>query len=278
MREKTKTRKKVADKLKSKKSYLQTAYLGRFPYNLVNSGNLAKYSQLLTNFDFIEAKINHPEFGVQSLIADYYLLDDAEVLTHPEYNDEKVKALKLIQGALRLSAYILNQDKTQLAEQFWGRMQCLKMPEIKAMLEQAKQSKTTWLRPVTNSLTPPGGGVLRTFGGHSSWVNAVAVTPDGKQAISGSFDDTLKLWNLATGEELFTFGGHSSPVTAVAVTPDGKQAISGSNDDTLKLWNLETGAELKTFKGHSSAVTAVAVTPDGKQAISGSNDDTLKLW
>ena len=285
----------IAKKPKATKSYIQKAYLDRFPYNLVNSGNLAEYFQTLTDFKFLAKKINHPELGVQALIADYDLVDDPpqpplkrgenqppqpflERGENISLNPEKVKTLKRIQGALRLSAHVLAKDKTQLVEQLWGRMQGFDVPEIQQLLSQAKQSKTTWLRPLSASLTPPGGRLLRTLSGHSSLVNAVAVTGDGTRAISGSFDNTLKVWNLETGEQLLTLKGHSSSVNAVAVTGDGTRAISGSFDNTLKVWNLETGEELFTLQGHSDRVNAVAVTADGKRALSGSEDNTLKLW
>ncbi|OKH52635.1 beta-propeller domain-containing protein [Scytonema sp. HK-05] len=270
----------VADKLGrySSDPALLRAYLDRLD-SLIKSGNLKKYYKLLTDFDFIAAKMNHPEFGVQPLIEDYDLIDDAELFNHPEYQPEKVKALKLIQGALRLSAHILQQDKMQLAGQLLGRMQHFAMPEIQAMLEIAKQRKVSpWLRPLTPSLIPPGGRLLRTFNGHSHSVQAVAVTTDGKKVISGSRDNTLKVWSLETGEELLTFTGHSHWVQAVAVTTDGKKVISGSSDNTLKVWSLETGEQLLTFTGHSDWVQAVAVTTDGKNVISGSYDNTLKVW
>jgi hypothetical protein len=128
----------LTDKLTAKKSYFYRAYLGSFPYNLVRSGNLADYYQILTDFEFIAGKVNHPELGVQVLIDDYDLIEDSELLNHPEYNSEKVKALKLIQGALRLSAHILAEDKTQLAGQLWGRLLSFKMPEIQALLVPSK--------------------------------------------------------------------------------------------------------------------------------------------
>ncbi len=277
----------LIQKLPSPKSYSQVAYLGRFPYNLINVGNLESYYKLLADFKFISQKINYPSFGVQALIEDYDLIDnpellnDLELLNHPEYDSEKIKTLKLIQGALQLSAHILNQDKTQLTEQLLGRLQSpeIKKPEIRQLLKQAINSKTSpWLRPLTPSLTPPGGGLIRTFEGHSQWVNAVAYAPDGQRAISASDDNTLKLWDLETGEEIHTFTGHSHSVYAVAYAPDGQRAISASHDNTLKLWNLETGEEIHTFTGHSDWVSAVAYAPDGQRAISVSGDKTLKLW
>src|SRR4028119_1678762 len=222
---------KSADKLASRSSAFQRARLGSLPYNLLKSGQWEKYYQILTNFDFLTQKIEHPEFGVEALIKDYDLIDAPVATTHPEYDPENIKTLKRIQGALRLSAHVLAKDKTQLVGQLWGRMQCFDVPEIQQLLSQAKQSKTTWLRPLTLSLTPPGGRLLRTLSGHSSWVNAVTVTPDGKRAISGSSDSTLKVWNLETGEKLFSLKGHSHSVRAVAVTPDGLRAISSSSDN-----------------------------------------------
>ena len=93
----------------------------------------------------------------------------------------------------------------------------------------------------------------------------MAVTPDGRHAVSASDDRTLKVWDLASGAELRTLAGHADGVTAVAVTPDGRQAVSASQDRTLKVWDLASGAELRTLAGHAGGVTAVAVTPDGRQ-------------
>ena len=110
------------------------------------------------------------------------------------------------------------------------------------------------------------------------WVMAVAVTPDGRRAVSGSDDRTLKVWDLEQGALLATLEGHGGWVMAVAVTPDGRRAVSGSDDRTLKVWDLEQGALLATLEGHGDGVTAVAVTPDGRRAVSGSDDRTLKVW
>ena len=120
--------------------------------------------------------------------------------------------------------------------------------------------------------------LLRTLEGHSDCVYGVAVTPDGKRAVSASQDHTLKVWDLETGRALRTLEGHSAAVRGVAVTPDGKRAVSASGDKTLKVWDLETGRALRTLEGHSDSVNGVAVTPDGKRAVSASADNTLKVW
>ena len=114
--------------------------------------------------------------------------------------------------------------------------------------------------------------------GHSSSVSSVAFSPDGRLILSGSWDNTLKLWGVETGMEIRTFVGHSSFVSSVAFSPDGRMALSGSKDKTLKLWNIAAGDEIKTLKGHTSSVYSVAFSSDGRLALSGSGDKTLKLW
>ena len=91
-------------------------------------------------------------------------------------------------------------------------------------------------------------------------------------------DNTLKVWDLASGAELHTLSGHTGSVNAVAVTADGQRAVSASWDNTLKVWDLASGAELHTLSGHTGAVIAVAVTADGQRAVSASDDNTLKVW
>ena len=110
------------------------------------------------------------------------------------------------------------------------------------------------------------------------WFPSVSVTPDGKQAVSASWDDTLRVWNLTSGQCVNTLEGHSDKVFSVSVTPDGKQAISASGDKTLRVWDLTSGQCVNTLEGHNDGVFSVSVTPDGKQAISASSDKTLRVW
>ncbi|MDT9183853.1 MAG: WD40 repeat domain-containing protein, partial [Limnospira sp. PMC 289.06] len=99
-------------------------------------------------------------------------------------------------------------------------------------------------------------------------VNAVAIAPDGKRAVSASGDNTLKLWDLEQGRELATLSGHSGWVNAVAIAPDGKRAVSASSDNTLKLWDLATGEEIASFTA-DTWVLACAVAPDGVTVVAG---------
>ncbi|MBC8164315.1 MAG: caspase family protein [Bryobacteraceae bacterium] len=114
--------------------------------------------------------------------------------------------------------------------------------------------------------------------GHTSSVTSVAFSPDGRLALSTGFDDTLRVWEVATGTELRRFGAHTDHIESMALSPDGNLALSGSRDKTLKLWDLATGQELRSFSGHTESVNSVAFSPDGRFALSGSADETLKLW
>jgi hypothetical protein len=90
-------------------------------------------------------------------------------------------------------------------------------------------------------------------------VNACAVTPDGRRAVSASNDRTLKIWDLESGRALVTLQGHADRVRACAVTPDGRRVVSASDDKTIKVWDLESGASILTHRA-SAGFTAVAAT------------------
>jgi WD40 repeat protein len=189
-------------------------------------------------------------------------------------------ALRLIHGAVRLSMHVLVQDPAQFASQLVGRLLAHRdKPGVAKFVDEiTAAAPRPWFRPLHPCLDAPGGALLRTLAGHSDSVTGVAVTPDGKRAVSASFDGTLKVWDLDTYRELRTLAGHSDSVTGVAVTPDGKRAISASDDKTLKVWDLETGRALLTLEGHTDRVNGVAMTPDAKCAVSASADHTLKVW
>ena len=122
------------------------------------------------------------------------------------------------------------------------------------------------------------GRLVRALKGHTSTISTVAITDDGRFAVSGSRDRSLRIWVLSTGICLRSLHGHRDFVSCVAISPDKYFAVSGSWDRTLRLWALATGECLKEFKDHEDYVSAVAITPDCRFAVSGGHDKTMRLW
>jgi WD40 repeat protein len=118
--------------------------------------------------------------------------------------------------------------------------------------------------------------------GHGDYVYSVSFSfsRDGKTLASGSGDNTIKLWNVDTGNEITKMSmRHSKSVLSVSFSRDGKTLASGSEDNTIKLWDVDTGKEItKMSMGHSKSVLSVSFSRDGKTLASGSEDNTIKLW
>jgi WD40 repeat protein len=119
---------------------------------------------------------------------------------------------------------------------------------------------------------------LTTLKGHTDWVLSVAYNPDGKQLASGSVDQTVKIWDATTGQEIRTLRGHTGAVWSLAYSPDGKRLASASADTTVKVWDATTGREILTFKGHTNPAGPVAFSPDGKCIASGDDHAMVKVW
>jgi WD40 repeat protein len=98
------------------------------------------------------------------------------------------------------------------------------------------------------------------------------------RVVSGSFDNTLRVWDLESGQTIRTLQGHTREVSAVALTPDGRRVVSGSQDNSVRLWDLESGETILTLQGHTGWVYAVALIPDGHRVVSASRDNTLRVW
>jgi WD40 repeat protein len=127
------------------------------------------------------------------------------------------------------------------------------------------------------------GDVIGTLTGHTNQISDIAFSVDGQTLLSGSWDDTLILWNVDSsseefGEPIHVFEGHRDYVASVAFSPDNKSAISGGGDDLVILWNLADGSRLRVFEAHDDSVTSVDHSPTRKEAISASADNLLRVW
>ena len=122
-----------------------------------------------------------------------------------------------------------------------------------------------------------GGTLLRrAWWAHADMVWSLAFSPDGLTLASGSWDGTVKLWDLASGALLWK-GQHPSHVNRVAFAPDGNILASSVNDATVRLWDPQTGTQLETLS-HPAAVPAIAWSPDGRLLASGDVQGDIRLW
>ena len=148
---------------------------------------------------------------------------------------------------------------------------------------------TTTTRPPYGTTTTTGRTVLlpdgpagefRCMKGHDKGVVSVAVSPDGRRAVSGSIDGDIRVWDLRVGRELWLLRGHTGAVTGLAFLPNGRQVVSsgGDRDHSVRLWDVHAGRQVRLFAGHETTVSCVAVSRDGWYAVSGGLDKTVRIW
>jgi len=121
------------------------------------------------------------------------------------------------------------------------------------------------------------GAAQAQLRGHGGPVRAIAVSPDGKTAISGSFDSSAIRWSLTrnAAEQVLRF--HDSAVNAVAFLKDGR-TITAGKDGRVAVWTPGVRKPDRVFEGHTGPVVAVSVSPDDKWIASASWDRTARLW
>ncbi len=231
-------------------------------YHLMQANREADLRRLLSDLNYLQAKLDVA--GVNALLADYeYVSGDSDMRT--------------IRSAIRLSAHALSKDGGQLAAQVRGRLLHVRSSLVRSLLNQTLQPPhRCWLLPLTESLIPADSSLLPTFDSHSDLVWSVAVTGDGRRAVSGSADGTVRVWDLARGQSQ-VLEGHMDSVTSVAVTSDGRRAVSGSAHGTVRVWDLANG-QSEVLEGHTNWIWSVVMTDDGRRAVSGSADRTVRVW
>lgn len=121
----------------------------------------------------------------------------------------------------------------------------------------------------------------RRFDNNTDDIRAVAVSPDGRCVLSGSFNtNVVRLWDVQTGKLTRSFAGHTKKIHGVAFSRDGNLTASGGGDDdsTIRIWNVGDGELVRVIEGHEGGVWSVAFDPEGTQVYSASDDRTIRMW
>lgn len=126
----------------------------------------------------------------------------------------------------------------------------------------------TFLNPINNPY------FVRALSGHQHSVRAISA--HGDLLVSGSYDHTVKVWKVSTGEILHTLRGHSQKVYSVVLDHKRNRCISGSMDNMVKVWSLDTGSVIYTLEGHSQLVGLLDLSHD--KLVSAAADSTLRIW
>ncbi|MEG4874339.1 WD40 repeat domain-containing protein [Microcoleus sp. CZ3-B4] len=123
---------------------------------------------------------------------------------------------------------------------------------------------------------------LRCFNDDKSGVTTIAISPSGQTLVSGSWDKTIKIWELTTGELMRTLEGHKSPLVCVAFSPDGQTLASSSWDETVKIWEFNTGEVKHSWKIYEAEEYRIAeslvISPDGKTLYAGIHGGSTYYW
>ncbi len=118
----------------------------------------------------------------------------------------------------------------------------------------------------------------RRFSGYTASMDDVAVSADGKRALTGDFNNNVVLWDAVRGAVLKVMPGHTTQVFSVALSPDGRAGLSGSGDGTMRYWDLDGGKLIRETDVKGTQVLCVAFSADGLRAVSGDEAGGVKVW
>ena len=251
------------DPRESPREYVDEYYWRYVAYHYTATGRSAELAGLLTDFDWVSAKLM--KTGITALSADY-----ASVEPSPEITS--------LRQALQLAAHVLSLRPEELPAQLLGRLAHTTNPILDSMLDEVRATRAEpWLEPLALTLTLPGGPLIQTFKGHVSSVNALAIDDAGTRLVSGSSDGTLRIWELDNTTEMQSVALQLGAINAIAWLPDSSGVVAASRTGSLAIWQLEE-PQARVFSISSSSINALAITKNGEQIYCGCADGVVVVF
>ncbi|MEM6276688.1 MAG: NB-ARC domain-containing protein [Pseudomonadota bacterium] len=231
-------------------------------YHLSEGDNEAQVDELLTDYDWLKAKLEALE---------------ARELYRSFNPDTKNTDIKKIGRTIALSLPVIAKRKEAFALQIYGRLGHEASDPLKGVAEQARHDTNFFPVPLRPHLSPLGAERMR-FEGHTGDLTSAVLSCGGTRMLTASWDQTARLWDVETGRVIISFDGHRGLVMCAVFSLDCTRVLTSSTDGTARLWNAETGMEMLPFEGHRDAVTNAVFAPDGTRVLTASRDHTARLW
>ncbi|WP_372369081.1 DUF4062 domain-containing protein [Candidatus Uabimicrobium sp. HlEnr_7] len=264
------------------------------------------YSSLLklfANIDFLEKKCNANmlsdlrndlEFATTSITVP--LPQDLEIEI---FDDVAIKkdSLVLISSIIDLDLHFLVRHPQCLIQSLWNHGYWYDAPESRLYYKEkkpaavahfyklvdylrkqkAESGEWTWIQSLSPLPETLNAATIKIFRGHEDIVTSVATNKEQSVVISGSWDQTLNIWNVASGRRLMSLKGHEGYISSVSFCHPQK-IVSASGDKTLRIWNVQNGNCVKTLSGHTKEIACVSSNENGQLIVSGAKDKTVRVW
>jgi WD40 repeat protein len=247
-------------------------YVFNLPTHLARAKDLLKLDRILTDLEFVEAKIS--KHRTSSVIEDYDLCIAAMSNHKEESVALNMACIELLRETLQISAHILDSDPNQLTSQLLGRLLIEKTVGVKKILEHAVNSTSSvYLMPISSSLTSPRHPLYRTLTGHSDKVIRVLAGGDSNIIVSVAEDGCLKGWRLLSGEEIWSLHEMRAPMD---IGPDGRHVVLATKGESFMILDIETGRAVRSVRHGFSGINGITICPDGNSVLLALKDKSIK--
>ncbi|ETO05853.1 WD repeat-containing protein [Reticulomyxa filosa] len=171
----------------------------------------------------------------------------------------------------------LSINEIQFIVKYWTRILKIRLGWIdnfnKTITKYVKEYPFTKKKIIIRGLR-----LLMVLQTHNDAVRNITFSADGRNMVSASYDNTIRILDVSSGKQLQNFIGHDNRIFVARFSPDEHTIISCSKDDTIRLWNINTGTEIIEFKKYLNNVWDVNFSPDGKYIVAGLGDGTIRLY